>query len=256
MKYRVFVGVLVMAIELEGSAQTMPVDTIHITGRADRMATAAGGEAGLQWVRTVNDKGGLHIGGASGLVASNWWISGQLGGHRRWRAVTTSGALDLGRAGDASGRFSFGRYKAGIGMTVLPKMSVEAEAQFVSLPRGASQHVYRSSVAWNIHSSSTLQGSYHRLSSHNGGSDLFSGRIDVTSGPISWIGGAMLGPSRPSDPLELQLNLIPPSREFFGGCRFHVRDHEISTVLDVSQSAVRVARILVGIGIPLNRRKD
>ena len=256
MKYRVLIGAFVVAIELEGSAQTMPVDTIHITGRADRMATAAGGEAGMQWVRTVSEKSGFHVGGARGSMASDWWLSGQVGGHRRWRAVIASGAVDLGRAAGASGRFGYGRYKAGFGIPVLPKVVVEAEAQYVSLPRRASQHVYRSSVAWNIHSSSTLQGSYHRLSSHNGGSDLFSGRIDVTSGRVSWIGGVMLGPSRHSDPLELQLNLIPPSREFFGGCRFHVRGHEISTVLDVSQSAVRVARVLVGIGIPLNRRKE
>ena len=253
MRCCVSTAVLLMATGFEAvvCAQTTPVDTLHISGRADRMATGAGGEAGMQWVRAVSEKAGVHVGGAGGAVVKSWWLSGQFGGHRRFRAVTASGAVDVGQAADASGRFRFGRYKAGIGIPVRPAIVVEAEAQFVSLPSTLSQRVYRSSVSWSGWHASTVQGSYHRLVSETAASNMVSGRIDVTAGRIGWIGGAMVGSSRALDPLELQLSLTPPSREVFGGCRFRMRDYELSTVLDWSQSVIRVARVLVGVGIPL-----
>jgi hypothetical protein len=232
-------------------AQQTPVDTIYLTGRADRMPTVAGGETGLYWHRSIHDKSGFHVGGLGGSVADSWWLSGQFAGHRRWRGVTTSGTVDFGRAGDLSHRFNYGGYKAAVAIPALPNILLEADAQRVVLPQHGSQRVYRTAVSWTVRRSSTLQGGYYRLLTPGNSAGLVSGRLDVTIRNIGWIAGALIGPPGQSDPLELQLHLTPPSREVFGGCKFGVGRYEMSTVVDVTQSAVLVTRILMSMRIPL-----
>lgn len=239
-----------------GWAQDTSTDALYITGRADRMASAAGGEAGVQWLRTVSAGAGFHAGGAAGSIAENWWLSGRLGGHRRWGAMTASGIVDFGRASDISRRFNYGGVKGGIAIPLAPTVVVEAHAQHLTFSRHPSQQVYQSSVSWSMHRSSSFQAGYHRLSARGGSADLVSGRLDVTAGNIGWIAGAVFGPLRQADALAVQLGLTPPSREFFGGCKFRVGRYELSTVLNVTHSGVRVGRALFGVRIPLSERKD
>jgi hypothetical protein len=240
---------LVCGLESVGWAQGRRVDTVFLTGRADRIATAAGGEAGVQWLRSVSEKSGFQIGGAGGSIANNWWVSGRAGGHRRWRALTASGAVDLGKAGDISRHFTYGGYEAGIATPVLPILLFEIKAQHLTLPERASQTVYGSTVSWAARRFLMLQAGYHELFARNGRSGIVSGRADVTTGRIVWIAGAVRGPAGHSDPLQRQLALTPGSREWFGGSKFAVGRYEMSSIFDLTQSAVRVSRVLVNVKI-------
>jgi hypothetical protein len=248
--------VLVVALVLNGfgdlaRAQPAPAESLQITGRADQISDVSGGEAGVQWLRTMSDVAGVHAGGVGGSIADSWWLAAKVGGHRKWRTITGSGALDFGRANDGARRFNYGGVKAGIAFPVTPSVVVEANAQHVALPRHTSQRVYHSSMSWHLRPSTSVQAGYYRLSAANQRAHLVSGRLDASAGGILWIVGGVLGPVRHADPLSVHLRLSPPSREFFGGCLFQVGRYGMSTVLNVTQSPIRAARMLVGVRIPL-----
>jgi hypothetical protein len=241
---------LISGFATAGWAQDRASDALYLSGRADQMAEAAGAEASVEWLRTVGPSG-LRAGGTGGSIAKNWWISGRFGGHRKWRAVTASGTVDFGRAGDIASGSNYGGLKGGIAMPLTSRVLVDVQAQHHSLPGGAAERMYQSSVSWYVRPSLSLQAGYYRLSVPHGGADLVSWRLDITAGGIDWLAGAVVGPPRQSNPLAVQLGMSPSSREFFGGGKFRVGGYDLSTVFTVTQTVVRVARVVVGIRIPL-----